>query len=237
MKRNGRRAALAAVLITLLPSLLVPATTAAPSPRTRGIVIEAPAAGDVGALFALTLVLPSDVAAFDGRVLVAPGAAEVIGVAPAGSGTAFRPEAVAGGYAIGVFGLVPDGDTSTVSVVVEPLRRGRLQLRLIVDSAVDADGRAVDLRTDGLVTVKISGGDDWLPPSTANVGPVRVRAPSKLKELVPDSRFDRRDLDDARGAWAAARATGTTCTSRRPGRRQRGWLRRHRGRSSTECCR
>jgi hypothetical protein len=133
LKGNGRPAALAAILVTIVSSLLVPATALGLSPRTRGVTFDAPAAGNVGVLFALTVDLPADVAAVDGRVLVAPGAADIIGVAPAGSGTAFRPEAVAGGFAIGAFGLSPVGGRSTVSVVVDPLSSGTRQIRLVID--------------------------------------------------------------------------------------------------------
>jgi hypothetical protein len=215
MSFKKRLTVVGVLLCTMLSSLAVPITAVAVvEQETTGLSVTAPTTGNLGELFALTIELPAGVAAVDGRVLVANDAADVIGVAPLGAGTAFRPEAGTDGFAIGAFGLTPTGDHTTLRVVIEPLRRGRLQLRVLIDTAADAQGAPVALqRAEGSATIKISDGDDSLGAPGGAGRPKQGGTPKKAKELVLDGKFDRRDLDTAKGAWIATRATGATCSS------------------------
>ncbi|MEO8462674.1 MAG: Ig domain-containing protein, partial [Chloroflexota bacterium] len=214
MTTNQRSSVMAALLATLIGSLLLPVASVAAGQTVRGIGISVPDSGTVGQVFAVTVDLPSDVAAFDGRVLVAGDAAEVIGVAPSGPGTAFRPEAVRDGFAIGAFGMAAQAGQTSFSLVVNPLQAGRLEVRVVIDTIADANGNRTTLdETDGLATIRISDGNRLLGAPSVKDRYLPSKAPGRTRELLRNGRFDRSDLDTARGAWDSARATGTVCGS------------------------
>ncbi|MEA2610029.1 MAG: hypothetical protein QOJ75_2272 [Chloroflexota bacterium] len=208
MTANARSNVLPALIFTLIGTLLMTVSPVAARQTNGGVGLSSPASGTVGTLVAVTVSLPPGVAAFDGRVLVAADSAEVIGVAPSGAGSAFRPEAVTDGFAIGAFGL----DQSTVDVVVNPLRPGRLEVRVVIDTAADASGTRLELgATDGLATIRISGGNQMLNAPNVNGRFSPSHGASKAKDLFRNGKYDRQDLDLARGAWDHARATGAVC--------------------------
>ena len=107
--------ALAAIMAgLLLPSVAV----AADAKQGPDVTLTAPKTARSDSTFGLTLTLPSEVAAFDGRVLLKRGSAEVVGLALPGKGTAMRPEDSPGGYAVGAYELESASDTTRVDVVV-----------------------------------------------------------------------------------------------------------------------
>jgi CSLREA domain-containing protein len=198
----------------MISTLMLPAMAIAKSTGVRGIAVSAPSRAMVGELVTLTVDLPADVAAIDGRVVMRHGAADIVGVAPSGDGTAFRPEAISGGFAFGAFGLASQGADSTVRLVVEPLLPGRLQLRLIIDTTADAHGNRIELKgTVGVATIRVSGGDESLDAPEVNGRSKPRGAADKTRELVPDGKFNRQDLDAARAAWLDVQATGDVCAS------------------------
>lgn len=213
MISKTRPAALTGLLV-LIGALLSPATAVVARPGPGGLDLSSPAAATVGEVFAVQILLPSNVAAFDGRVLVATNAAEVIGLAPSGGGSALRPEPGVDGVAIGAYDLVVPAGSLSASVVLNPLRPGRLQIRVVIDTAADSAGARIALdATERLATTRVSGGNQLLNAPKANRHYPPSHGAEKPRELVRDGRFDRSDLDTARGEWGFARALGTICGS------------------------
>ncbi len=199
----------------LFSGLLAVAVVAAPAavvaaPPTASV--HGPASAEPGRTVALTVRLPGDVAAIDGRVLMAPGAAELLGVAPVGGGTAFRPVEGRGGSAFGAYGLRAVGGQTIVRLVLVPLRAGELQVRVAIDAAADRLGRRLAVTGgDRLTMLRIGGGSRVLraPLPTGRTVPSRAAGPAR--ELFRGGRIDRRDLDGVRAGWEAARERGSIC--------------------------
>ena len=211
MNRYRRPAPLAVVAAILL--LLLPSGAALAARPSDGLKASGDASATVGELATLTLTLPASVAAFDGRVFAAPGAAEVIGVAPVGGGTGLRPEASGDGTAIGAYNLAAVDGATTVLVAVNPLVAGRIQVRVLIDSAADTDGNRLILHQTAAVAT-ISAGDGTRLVAAPNSGSL-LAPPSnavKPKDLRPDGRFNVQDLDAARAAWSRAHSeVGAIC--------------------------
>src|SRR6476661_7265009 len=88
-----------------------------------------------GVVSAATLRLPASVAAVEGRVLVAPATADLVGVAPVRGGTALTPVAIPDGFAFGAYHLKPKNGAVTVRLVLLPNVTGNLQMRVLIDAA------------------------------------------------------------------------------------------------------
>jgi CSLREA domain-containing protein len=197
------------VSMLLAGASVAPVVGASPD---RSIRVSVPRAAAPGRAFAVTVNLPSSVAAVDGRVYVRAGAAELLGVAPVGRGTALRPVAFRDGAAFGAYGLRPTGDSTVLRLVFVPHRAGRIQIRVVIDATADRQGRRTAIvQPETTSTVAVGQGSRLLtaPPSTAR--PVPSRTVGTLRELERDGRVDRRDLDVARVEWESARLAGTTC--------------------------
>src|SRR4051794_2300996 len=104
------------------------------APAAGAATLHAPPPARVGRPGALTLPMPSRVAAVEGRVLVSDGAAEIVGAAPAAGGRAYRPVDIPGGAVFGAFDLRPRAGHVVLRLVVEPQRTGRIELRVLVDA-------------------------------------------------------------------------------------------------------
>ncbi|MEO8246780.1 MAG: PKD domain-containing protein [Chloroflexota bacterium] len=203
--------ALMALLFAVVTMQLSVDTAAArPVTEQRG-ALSAPARTNAGELFAATLRLPASVAAIDGRISYASTRAELIGLAPAGAGRAFRPITSDNGAAFGAYGLTATGGVSAIDLVIEPRSEGRLQLRVVIDTAVDAVGAAVALPQTEFVTTVTVGADNGLLVAPKFKDRQRPnRGPAKVRELQRDGRFDKVDLDAARVAWDQTRELATT---------------------------
>ena len=210
---SAKKSLVPIVLGFLLLGTVMPASVAAVGPGApSGVAIGANATATPGHLFAVTLSLPPSVAAFDGRVFVAGGAAEVIGVATNGVGTAFMPVEIRGGYAIGAYGLQPSGSSTPVEIVVNPLRAGRLQVRVALDTAADSSGNRVDLAgPDQLVTVGVAGDQRVLPAPAASAHPAPLRGAGVARGPLHAAGVNVQDLGVLRAAWQSARAQGAVC--------------------------
>ena len=211
MNRYRRPASLAMVAAMLL--LTLPWATAAAAAPSGGVKVAGERSETIDELATLTVTLPANVAAFDGRVLTAPGAAEVVGVAPVGGGIGLRPEASGDGTAIGAYGLRATGGVTKVLVAVNPLVAGRVKFRVVIDSAADADGRRVSLgRTTAVGTIAVGEGTRLLAAPV----PAKLLKPTskavKPRDLRLDRRFNVQDVDTARAAWSRAHAAvGSIC--------------------------
>lgn len=216
------RSLLAAVIASVLAAVLAPGialaiNTAGPVPPTAtlSVSVSAPSSITPGTLAAVTVTLPSSVAAVDGRLLLQKGSADVIGVAPVGKGTAFAPEAISGGAAFGAYGLVPARGHTILRFVLDPKVKGRLQVRVIVDAAANKAGRRMGTGTSSgvIATMGVVGSSRILhaPTSTARFLPLRAAGPTT--EAIPNGKFDKQDLDTVRGAWEVAHETGKVCSA------------------------
>ncbi|MBA2720922.1 MAG: hypothetical protein H0U52_17025 [Chloroflexi bacterium] len=212
MKFPARMGISIASLIALVGTVVFAGAAGAAPTAVPPVAVSAPRAAALNELFTLTVSLPPEVAAVNGRVFVASGAAEVIGIAPLGQGTAFRPEGVKGGFAIAAFDLRATGGATELRVAVEPLQAGRLELRVAIDAAADTTGaRLTPEETDRLVTVVVGGGKKVLsaPPIGGRHTP--GKGPGKIREAHKDGKIDRQDLDIVRGAFISAQSRERAC--------------------------
>jgi CSLREA domain-containing protein len=210
----SRRRSLLFTVVAVIASLVMPAAvTAVDAPVSPpDASISAARAADTTSLFGVTLDLPAEVAAFDGRVLVKTGAAEVIGVALSGKGTALRPELAGGAFAVGAYGLEPVDGAVRLDLAIAATAAGRLQVRVVLDSVADRDGNPVALRTRSLLTtVEVDGGKALLKAPDAKDRQKADRAPGKTKDVYRDGKFDQRDVDATRNAWISSRAADEPC--------------------------
>jgi CSLREA domain-containing protein len=200
-------------LAFLLLGTVMPGSVSAVGPAgLSGVTMRVGARATPGELFAITLSLPPSVAAFDGRVYVADGAAEVIGVATGGAGTAFMPVEIRGGYAIGAYGLQPSGSSTDVEIVVNPLHAGRLQLRIALDAAADSSGNRIDLAaSDRLVTIGVGGDVRVVAAPAAASHPTPLRGAGVARGPLHGAGVNVQDLGVLRADWQSSRARGAVC--------------------------
>ncbi len=120
----------------LLLTLGAPVAAAPPITQTTAassnVSVDMPAHAQKNLLTAVTVNLPRNVAAVEGRLLVANGVAELMGVVPV-KGTALRPASVKGGYSFAAYNLSAVSGHNALQLVVLPNRSGTLQLRVVID--------------------------------------------------------------------------------------------------------
>lgn len=176
------------------------ALTSLASPSLRG-----PQQAASGQSFAVRLTLPPGVAAVDGRVSFAAGAAELIGVAPAGGGVSLRPATTEAGGAFAAYDL-DAASAAALDIVIYPHRAGRLEVRVVVDTAADARGAVVALSAASQVVTVPIGRDlaRLAAPALAQREPA-PREGRAARELEANGRIDIMDLDSARFAWSESR--------------------------------
>lgn len=181
-------AMVAALLLVALPG----STVTAAKPGLTGLGATGQTSATVGELATLRLRLPASVAAFEGRVLAAPGAVEVVGVAPLKGGTGLRPEDTGDGIAIGAWNLGGARRGTVVNVAVAPLVEGRIQLRVVIDAASDAQGRRVQLAADTvLATITAGDGARVITAPVVRRDPAPRAKAQKPRDLRADRRFTR----------------------------------------------
>src|SRR5262245_66131002 len=128
--------ALALAVVALAGGAASPIASAASPQATASsrIQVAVPSRATRNKLTAIQLTLPRGVAALDGRVLFAKGAAKLMGVAIYGPGRPLRPVAIKGGFAFGAYNLKPVKGKVMLDLVVLPTRNGRLQARVVIAS-------------------------------------------------------------------------------------------------------
>ena len=230
MRRTLLHASLLATLLAsamgLAPAAAGAATPAAGAAAARssaattllagpGIRVSLPGTVSRGLVTALHLVLPANVAALDGRLVIDHHAAELVGIAVPRGATGMTPVAVADGYAFGAYGLAASHGSVSLDLVILPRRSGQLALSVAVDSLADRAGHAIGVpATSGTGSLAVAGSRRALRAPSALAAPRALRAPSaQLSELLPDGRIDRRDLDLARAGWTQARQSGRVCAA------------------------
>ena len=198
-----------AALVLLFAGILVPVAAAA-SAQVHLLSVDPDGRVSVGELATLTLSLPAGAAAVDGRILVAPGAAEAIGVVPVGSGIGLRPTETDGGYVFGAYGL--ESGAPQIQLVVNPEVAGRIQVRIVVDDLADQAGSRIDAGGLQTVTTIVAGQSNRVYPATSG-GPRGEgrRGASRVRDILRDGKINSRDLDTARANWSQAQGRGGQC--------------------------
>ena len=115
---------------------------AAASNTTDQLRIAVPSRVDAGSTAAITVSLPSGVAAVDGRIFFDTSNAEVAGVAPVGRGQALDPQQVSGGFAFGAYDMRASGGKNQIRIAVVANSAGRLPFRIVLDTAALYPGHA-----------------------------------------------------------------------------------------------
>ena len=198
----------AAVAVLTSVAMVTPLESAAASPR---VSVSSPASAQRGLATAITITLPADVAAVDGRLLFSGSSVEVVGVAPVGGGTVMRPVPFKGGASFGAYDLHPSGGKVRLGLVVVPQATGRLNVRVVIDAAATRAGRRLDLGTDAVTGFRVGRSTRVaaVPGAVSRLDP--KAAATVPQELVPDGKFTARDLDTARLEWTDARDRRAVC--------------------------
>ncbi len=184
-----------------------------------------------GIVTTVTLKLPKSVAAVDGRILVQPGSADLIGVAPAGKGTALSPVRVDGGFAFGVYGMKAKGGKQTVRLVLVPNITGDLGVRVLIDALSGKTGNRLYTTTNELTgTVRVTGRNTSITAPAGHARGAPNRTAGAVRTVFGRPTISTDDADIVRAAWYRTRGLGTECTPGhgRDGRRQQRRLRRYR---------
>jgi CSLREA domain-containing protein len=199
-------------------SLAIVLPVAAARPTSFGIAVNSPRNASPGRLTAVNVHLPVNAAAVDGRVLVSNDSAELIGVAPAGHGTALRPESVKSGYAFAAYGLRATHGRNVIALVMDPHVAGTISVRVLIDSLADARGNR--LPTAAPVVSTLGSGSvtpAFAAPATAEVpsfAPLHAATP--VRKLVGSGAMSAEDLAAARYAWETTRTNGVACGTAAP---------------------
>jgi CSLREA domain-containing protein len=200
-----------AALAALLAGLVFPVAGMA-AVRPGSISVHVPAVVRPGRPFVVRVVLPPNVAAVDGRLLLDTQAVEVWGLAPVGGGTAMRPEPVPGGVAFGAYDLHPVNGATTIRLILDARRAAQVQVGVAVDALADRAGHRLPMgRLFPASTIDVGGGTvrRTAPVPTWDATPLRTPGPAR--DLLADGRLDRQDLDATRIGWDTARVTGSIC--------------------------
>ncbi len=158
--------------------------------------------------------LPRNVAAVEGRLVYDSSAVEVVGLAPQGQGTSFRPVDIAVGVAFGAYGLKPSGSHTVMRIVVAPLVSKRVQFRLVIDAAASAGGQRISIgNTRTLGTLQVDGASELLRAPAIPSRQAAPRGSGPTRSLFGDGQIGVKDLDIVRASWELARANDATCAA------------------------
>jgi CSLREA domain-containing protein len=164
-----------------------------------------------GVATSVTLTLPPQVAAVEGRVLFAGSSVELVGVAPLGRGVGLRPAPFRSGAWFGAYDLRPSRGAVRLALVLAPETAGRLSVRVVVDAAATRAGRRIGVGLDAVASLRVGRADRVLPAPAAPSGPRPTSVAAAPRELVADGRFNGRDLAAARLEWLEAREARRPC--------------------------
>jgi len=179
---------------------------------SSAISLDVPSSFTLDQSNALTLHLPANVAAIEGRVLVDSSVATLIGVAPVNKGTALSPADVDGGYAFGVYGMPGRAGQNDLRLVFQALSAGQIDVSVVIDAAANRAGRRISLATTqvhGTVHAGRGGNHFSSPTGRTHGGP--ARAASALRSLFGRNTVNQDDVDIARAAWYASRGDANSC--------------------------
>ena len=186
---------------------------ALPQAATAATVsIQFPQSVAAGLVSAVTLQLPAQVRAIEGRVLVAPGSAELIGVAPAGKGTALSPVSTSTGYVFGAYGLTAKGSKTTMRLIILPKISGNLDVRVLIDAAADARGNRLSLASNELTgSLNVAGAGTRYSAPAGSARGVPPRAAGAIRPVFGRPQITTDNLDVVRASWYSTHGRSTTC--------------------------
>jgi PKD repeat protein len=210
---RGRRGLRPALALLLAFVVAIGAGAALGSPTAPNITLKVPVA-DGQSSVSIEFSLPAKVAALDGRLLFSKDAAELIGLAPVGGGTALAPQEIANGAAFGAYGLRPAAGKTTMRLIVDAHSSGTLGFQLVIDSAADAAGARLSLgKLSATGNLRVAAGTATYAAPTDDTSPRPLRGAQAARDLVPDGVLGKMDLDLVRGGWEDAHASGAACGS------------------------
>ncbi|MEP7377971.1 MAG: PKD domain-containing protein [Chloroflexota bacterium] len=203
-------------LITAVATAVLAASSllsaSVPSAVGKPVLIAVPTNVTPGQSTAVTLTLPGNVAAVDGRVLIDEDTGDLVGVAPVGPGEVLTPVPVPYGYAFGAYGLRSKSGKTVLRLVIFPRVSGSLRMRILVDAAADSNGRRVALADTNMVaTLDVSGegASSAAPDGRARPAPARTASP--VRDLFGKGVISPEDLDIAQAAWYRTRGASASC--------------------------
>ena len=207
------RRATAALLISVALLWVAASAALAGAGSLATLKISAPRQVESGASAALTVTLPANVAAVDGRIFFDTSAAEVVGVSANKHAIALTPQQISNGFAFGVYGMA--GSTATkLSISVSAFADGQLPFRVVLDSAGDASGHRVALAAVTATGTLHFGTATNSFAAPAAVAPRFSSSPLGLtRDLIPDGRVAVTDLDVVRAGWESTHATDNPCAA------------------------
>ncbi|HEY5387272.1 MAG TPA: CSLREA domain-containing protein, partial [Thermoleophilia bacterium] len=187
---------------------------AAANSTANQLNIAVPARVDAGSTAAISVSLPSGVAAVDGRIFFDTSNAEVAGIAPVGSGQALDPQQISGGFAFGAYDMRASGGKNQIRIAVVANSAGRLPFRIVLDTAADASGAQLALGAVRGTGSLVFGSSSIVFAQPADAAPRQPsRAAGLTRDLVPDGRLAVTDVDIARAAWEQAELNGNPCAA------------------------
>jgi CSLREA domain-containing protein len=208
---RARRPLTAFVLLGVVV-VIAGAIPAAAMPASGALILDVPRWADGETSTAIELSLPGHVPALEGRVLFDTAAMDLVGVAPVGAGDAFAPAPIDGGAAFAAYGLSETRGRTRLQLVVFPHGAGVVDVDVVVDAGADGAGRRLGLdgvSASGRLVMGRGGAHHAAPPVAGSPDP--HRSERSLRDLMPDGRLDRSDLDLARAGWDHAHANGAVC--------------------------
>jgi CSLREA domain-containing protein len=200
-----------------------PADPAAAQLATSGVTVSAPTHAQRDRLTAVVVGLPANVAAVEGRLLASRKTAELMGVVPA-KGNALRPASVKGGYAFAAYNMAAVNGHNAIQLVVLPHRAGRLQVRIVIDSAADRSGHRLTLGGSATSTLptrnhRKTSSTFYAAPDLASVPAMTPRfAATPVHRLIGrGTKITRMDLDQVRYGWTTEQARNASCSGQPAG--------------------
>lgn len=201
--------------MTALFLAVVSVPTAIAGSQSAGVSVHLPSVSRPGQPFVVKVRLPPSAAAVDGRLLVERSAVDLWGVAPVGGGTTLRPEAIAGGYAFGAYGLRAVNGSTVVRLVMSSHTAGSVGLRVAVDAVADARGQRLAGAGITSATVEVAGG-----PHDRRAAALEHLAGNTLAIRACHPRAPRRRPQRPSGRRHRARRLGPREAPRQPLRRK-----------------
>ncbi|MEP7377972.1 MAG: PKD domain-containing protein [Chloroflexota bacterium] len=195
-----------------LTALFPMGSLAAENTQTRTLTVAAPTRVELDTSTALEFRLPKNAAAVDGRILFDSGAAELLAVAPKDGGTSLTPVEIPGGAAFGAYGLKSSAGQTVLRVLMTPHVAGAVEVRMVIDSASDTNGRRLTTRSLAAVAnLNVAGDTRFVPAAQATPRPVPLRAAVETRGLFGENRISPKDLDIVRAGWELARERDEAC--------------------------
>ncbi|HEY7024449.1 MAG TPA: putative Ig domain-containing protein, partial [Candidatus Limnocylindrales bacterium] len=176
--------------------------------------LQAPATVQPGVTTAVTLKLPANVAAVEGRLFVNRQAVEFVGVAPRGGGQVLAPTDTGSAYAFGAYGLHAVHGSTTLDLALYTTTVAQITVRVAIDAAANQNGQRIVLTNSPIQTTLAVGNSKRViaAPFGASSGSIS-RTAQPARKLAGPGRIDREDVDAVRGDWYSNHARGLVCGS------------------------